>query len=333
VFRQFEPEPFAAASLGQVHRAVTKGGELVAVKVQYPAIRQAVANDFKLLRSTTLTGQVTGHLPKALLDELESGILKETDYLNEARNLEFFRAGLEPLPFVTVPKVFRELSTDRVLTMSYLEGDPALEFLAKAPARPLRDLLGTRLAELFYFQLHGLHALHADGHPGNYFFSPDGQIGLVDFGCVKHFSGSFVEMARALADRAWEKGPEQFDRLLRLIWGPEAPRNRHARRILTKAISVMEEIVPANESDPRLIDCDDSKLVESLSEVITECLRNKLTNPEFVFYMRADLGLFNLLRLLGARFDTSVIFTVRNKLALRRGTGLPACRDGAGRPA
>ena len=74
VFRQFDPKPFAAASLGQVHRAVTRKGERVAVKIQYPAIRSAIENDFKVVRSATFPGQLTGHLPTAAIDEVQRGI-------------------------------------------------------------------------------------------------------------------------------------------------------------------------------------------------------------------------------------------------------------------
>ena len=90
-FREFDPEPFAAASLGQVHRAVTFDGEKVAVKIQYPAIRSAIENDLKLLRSATLPTRVTGHVPSTLLDEIARGLLEETDYVHEAANIDYFR--------------------------------------------------------------------------------------------------------------------------------------------------------------------------------------------------------------------------------------------------
>ena len=86
MFREFDAEPFAAASLGQVHRAITFNGEKVAVKIQYPAIRSAIENDLTLLRSATLPTQLTGHVPSALLDEIARGLLEETDYLHEAAN-------------------------------------------------------------------------------------------------------------------------------------------------------------------------------------------------------------------------------------------------------
>ncbi len=181
LFREFDPEPFAAASLGQVHHATTFNGERVAVKIQYPAIRLAIENDLKLLRSATLPTKFTGHVPSSLLNEIARGLLEETDYLHEAANLNYFRNGLTGLPYVTIPRVYRELSTDRVLTMSYIEGESLGDWLKRKPSRELRDLVGMRLCETYETQLQTLNALHADQHPGNYLFQPDGRIGLVDF--------------------------------------------------------------------------------------------------------------------------------------------------------
>ncbi len=194
-FREFDAEPFAAASLGQVHRAVTFNGEKVAVKIQYPAIRSAIENDLALLRSATLPTQLTGHVPSALLDEIARGLLEETDYLHEASNLDYFREGLGGLPYVSIPQVHRELTTDRVLTMSYIEGESLAGWLRRKPSRDLRDLMGVRLCEAYETQLQRLKMVrNADQHPGNYLFQPDGRFGLVDFGCVKRVSFDVVEL-------------------------------------------------------------------------------------------------------------------------------------------
>jgi len=153
MFREFDPEPFASASLGQVHRAVNFNGEKAAVKIQYPAIRSSIESDLKLLRSAALPGRVTGHVPSALIDEIARGLLEETDYVREAGNLDYFRKGLAGLDFVTVPRVHRELSNDRVLTMSYLEGESLSDWLKRKPSQALRDLMGARLCEAYETQL------------------------------------------------------------------------------------------------------------------------------------------------------------------------------------
>src|SRR2546429_2670583 len=122
IFKEFTVEPFAAASLGQVHHAVTRKGEEVAVKIQYPGIRESIANDFKLFRAVTKPAQASGHIPRPAIDEVEQQLLAETDYRQEAKNVEFFRAHLAPLSFVKVPRVLEEYSSDKVLTMSVMRG-------------------------------------------------------------------------------------------------------------------------------------------------------------------------------------------------------------------
>ena len=135
MFRTFEAEAFAAASLGQVHRAVSKDGTRLAVKIQYPAIRSAIENDFKLLRSAALPVRLTGHISESILREVEQGILEETDYIHEGKNIDFFRQQLRPLDYVHVPLVHWDLATDRVLTMSFIPGEPLSDFLATKSLR------------------------------------------------------------------------------------------------------------------------------------------------------------------------------------------------------
>src|SRR5262249_3876544 len=139
VFREFDPEPFAAASLGQVHRAVTRAGEKVAVKIQYPAIRASIENDFRLVRSAAFPGRLTGHAPVAVFEEVRRGFLEETDYIREAKNLEFFGASLSGFAYLTVPKVYSALTTDRVLTMSFVEGLNVAAFRQTKPSQAIRD--------------------------------------------------------------------------------------------------------------------------------------------------------------------------------------------------
>jgi len=305
MFREFEPEAFAAASLGQVHRAVTKRGEPVVVKIQYPAMRTAIKNDFALVRSATLGGRLTGHIPKAVLDEVEQGVLKETDYLNEARNIEFFREKLNPLDYVRVPKVFWDLTTERVLTMSRLEGVPLSPFLACKPSAPLRNLLGRRLLELFLFQIHQVGAFHADPHPGNYLFSNEASISLVDFGCVKVFTPEFAELIHCFMERAWAKGEANYERMMRLLWGPAvSPQSAEARGILDAEIELFNVVFPPPETGRRLVAFNGRRLFELGLRIRKDCLLAKLARPEFPFYARAELGLYNYLRQLGAKFDT-----------------------------
>lgn len=213
-FARFDPKPFAAASLGQVHHAVTHGGDDVAVKIQYPGIGDAIASDFKLLRTLTLPARLSRYLTRDLLDELQTQIVAETDYVREAGNIDFFRTGLESLGFVSVPVVHRDLSGARVLTMSRLGGEHLDALLARNPPQELRDSIGANLMELYYFQLMRMQAFHADPHWGNYLFRDDGSIGLVDFGCVKYVPPRFVENLRKIFLYPGPRDSDDFRRRL-----------------------------------------------------------------------------------------------------------------------
>ncbi len=305
VFREFAPEPFAAASLGQVHRAVTKSGRSVAVKIQYPAIRSAIENDFKLLRSAALPARIARFTSEAILDELEQGILKETDYLNEGRNIEFFREALKPLPYVRVPDVIWDLTTERILTMSLVPGEPLTDFLAqRSPSQEQRNQIGARLLTLFAFQLRRIYALHADPHPGNYLIDADGTIGMVDFGCVKHFSPEFRELIRCFEARAWVKSEDQTRRMVQLIWGSriwEQP--QLARRLLKATLDFYETLFPSGPA--ARVDFGDGKVLKTMTRVWRESAGHRAVNPEYVFYGRAELGLYNVLHQLRSKIDTA----------------------------
>jgi hypothetical protein len=300
IFREFDPEPFAAASLGQVHRAITRDGEKVAVKIQYPSIRAAIENDFKLLRSASLPGRIAGYVPAALVDEIQRGILEETDYLHEADNLEYFHSGLGHLTYLSIPLVHRKFTTDRVLTMSYLEGESFDDFLQRRPSAALRDLVGQRLVEMYYHQLQQLKAVHADHHPGNYLFHPDGRIGLVDFGCVKRID--IAPIVEAYRLRSWHESEAEQRWVLALIFGPRVPLAR-ARHFIPTMDRYAQALFPSGPS--AVLDYRDPKLGETIRSHSEGVLRHKLVAPEFAFLSRAEMGLYHLLRRLGARVNLS----------------------------
>jgi predicted unusual protein kinase regulating ubiquinone biosynthesis (AarF/ABC1/UbiB family) len=310
LFREFDPEPFAAASLGQVHRALTRKGEKVAVKIQYPAIRSAIENDFKVVRSATFAPQLTGHLPTAAIDEVQRGIMEETDYVNEAKNLNYFREQLKEIKWVTVPRVYEELSSDRTLTMSFIDGRTLPGFLETKPSQQVRDLVGARLVELFEIQIRRLKALHADPHPGNYLFQPDGSIGMIDFGCVKRFTLDWRELMRFYNEWGWRENEAAERRFLKIVCGPKAPYEK-ARKIMPALEEWLQLQHPRGSGDhffgqkmePAL-----KKRMESARDRTARIIfQNKLIEPEYAFLSRADIGLYFLLEQLGAVVNVSEV--------------------------
>jgi predicted unusual protein kinase regulating ubiquinone biosynthesis (AarF/ABC1/UbiB family) len=189
LFAEFTSEPLAAASIGQVHRAVLNDGREVAVKIQYPGVAEAIRADLAntelvatfMRFATSASGLVFD--PRTLARELTARISEEVDYRREADTIERFSDLYRGHPFVCVPDVVPELSTDRVLTMTYLDGmDWAA---AQQTDQDLKNIWAEVITRFSTGNFRHANLLHADPHPGNYRFHPDGTVGFVDFGCVK----------------------------------------------------------------------------------------------------------------------------------------------------
>ena len=315
IFKKFEMEPFAAASLGQVHHAVTREGEKVAVKVQYPGIRESMANDFKIFRTVSKPIQASGHFPKTAIDEVEQQLLAETDYRREAQNIEFFTKALTPLPYVEVPKVFAGYSSDKVLTMSLMRGHHLDDFLASRPSQKLRNELGTRLFDLFYFQVLQIGTLHADPHWGNYLFTDDGRISLVDFGCVKQLQPATVDYLHSAFLYSGSIHSADFSRLLETYYRAVGVKLLPAtRRALIKfAANFYRKVYPPGPGNEKPFDFGDSAFLSDYLNESKNLLRTKGVLPELIFMARAEMGLYQTLHRLKARVHTSRI--VRKYLA------------------
>ena len=180
-FAAFDEEPAAAASIGQVHRAEWSDGRPVAVKIQYPGVREALAGDVQALaltlRLTTLIARGLALPP--LVGELRTRLAEELDYAREGRTQTTFAAAYAGDDEVVVPAVV--LATSRVLVTDWLEGEP-LARVAISGTQADRDRLGTLYQRFFLTGPDRAHMLHTDPHPGNFRLTPDGRLGVLDFG-------------------------------------------------------------------------------------------------------------------------------------------------------
>src|SRR5438874_8803184 len=309
IFKQFTAEPFAAASLGQVHHAIACEGQRVAVKIQYPGIRRAIENDFRLFRTFSKPAQASGHIPKSAIDEIEEQIIAETDYQREADNIEFLADRLAPLSFVRVPRVFREYSSDKVLTMSLMTGRHLEDFLAQRPSQKLRDQLGAHLFELFHFQVYKVEALHADPHWGNYLFNDEAGISLVDFGCVKYLSSETVAYLRRVFLYPGASASSEFRRLLEGHYAIEGKKLPAATRraLINFAENFYRKVYPPQPDEDHLFDFSDAIFLRDFLRESKNLFRTKGVITEFIFMARAEMGLYQTLHRLRARVHTSDI--------------------------
>ncbi|HXH25033.1 MAG TPA: AarF/ABC1/UbiB kinase family protein, partial [Vicinamibacterales bacterium] len=222
VFRRFEREPFAAASIGQVHRARLRDGTGVAVKVQYPGVREAIAHDLaNVAMLVGMAGVVSPGLDAGpIVRDLKDGILGELDYRREAANQRRFSEEFLGHAFIRIPRVFAEYSTDRVLTQELLRGKPFAAALAWPEAA--RQRLGEVIFRYAFGSIYRYGLFNGDPHPGNYVLLDDGAVGFVDYGCVAEFTpemiAGFVRVIHALlADDhdAWRAAVEDIGILRR----------------------------------------------------------------------------------------------------------------------
>ena len=196
LFDDFETSAFAAASLGQVHRARLKGsGKKVAVKIQYPNIGRTIRDDFKTMKAVALPMRLTSAWDNLLEqgEDIQHMLDLETDYEQEAENLSVARRLFTEDEGIIVPEVIPELYTKRVLPMEYIDGVHLDAFLESNPSQALRDEFGAKIVRSTFRIGFGGDMLYADPHPGNYFFMSDGRLGLIDFGCCRHYSQDEME--------------------------------------------------------------------------------------------------------------------------------------------
>ena len=196
-FREFDRDAAAAASLGQVHRGIDQEGRLLACKIQYPDMGSAVEADLKQLKlAFSLYRRYDSTIdPVNIHKELSERLREELDYQREGKNLLLYQYMLEKEEGVTVPDLYQNLSTGRLLTMSWLDGDPLMNLLEKDIS--VRNEVARNMFRAWYVPLYRFGVLHGDPHLGNYTVREDCSLNLLDFGCVRIFRPSFV---RAVID-------------------------------------------------------------------------------------------------------------------------------------
>lgn len=308
-FQDFNLKASHAASLGQVHKATNLNGDYIAVKLQYADMENAVKIDLKQLNTIL---DIYHSFNKSLdtqdiTEEIHDRLYEELDYILEAQNLEEFRKIFnEQLDFVIVPKTYPELSTKRLLTMEWIEGTPALDYVAH-PA-DFRNTLGKNLFLTWYWPLYRFGVLHGDPHPGNYLVLKDERISLLDFGCVRRFDKPFlqavIDLYRALKDDKPDLAVDAYKR-----WG--------FNNISNELINVLNQwakllYAPLLEDKIRPIqDTNNGKKSWEIARNVHKQLHNLggIRPPrEFVFMDRAAVGIGSVLMRIGAEQNWHKLF-------------------------
>jgi predicted unusual protein kinase regulating ubiquinone biosynthesis (AarF/ABC1/UbiB family) len=301
-FRSFNPLPFAAASLGQVHEAVTQDGETVAVKIQYPGMSETVRSDLRLLR------QAMRFLPQAeryhgLLAEVEERLLEECDYSREAQSLRWFAQRLN-VEGVQVPRLFDHLSGQSVLTTERLFGLHLEPWLATHPSQQERDAAGQRLQDVFALCFRKLGRIHGDPNPGNMLFEPGGRLEVLDFGCTRWIPPDYQSLARRLMQVAIDNDDMAASDIYREMGLFTHVDEAQALRLEREALKPFRDwvAIPLRAScfdfgaDPGFVARGRACFVAMLRDHALVGIR-----PEFILVKRTIYGLYRVFDRLGAR--------------------------------
>ncbi len=214
LFDTFSKNAINAASIGQVHKA-TKGDKTFAVKIQYPGVADSVSSDLKLVKPFALKLlNMNGAELDIYMQEVESKLIEETNYNLELQRSEEISEACAKLNNLNFPKYYSELSSERILTMDWLEGKHLKEFMETNPPDDVRNSIGQALWDFYQYQVHYLKQVHADPHPGNFLFKEDGTLGIIDFGCVKVIPEDFYEVNFKFHDKVILENDELFEELL-----------------------------------------------------------------------------------------------------------------------
>ncbi|HEY5338562.1 MAG TPA: AarF/ABC1/UbiB kinase family protein [Rhizomicrobium sp.] len=308
-FKSFDKDAAAAASLGQVHRAIAKDGTRLACKLQYPAMDAAVDSDVRQLKAALRFQRgFDGTIDTTEFgEEIAARLAEELDYAREAAHMKLYTIMLKDRSDIAVPEPVMALSTKRLLTMTWMDGKPIADFeKAKLEAR---NAISTALFKAWWSPFARFGVIHGDPHLGNYAVNADGGINLLDYGCVRTFTPKFVDgviglyralqtkddaaAARAYALWGFAKITPQMVKVLNMwagfIFAP----------LLDNRVRVVDDGVPAAEYGMKQA----NEVHEKLKEI------GGIRPPrEFVFMDRAAIGLGGALIRLGARLNFHKLF-------------------------
>ncbi|MBW8523876.1 AarF/ABC1/UbiB kinase family protein [Chryseobacterium chendengshani] len=308
IFDDFSVESVNAASIGQVHKAKKDGKEL-AVKIQYPGVRESISTDLKMVKPIAMRMfNIKKEGSEKYFEEVEEKLFEETDYILELKRSQIFSKSCEHLPNLKFPNYYPELSSEKILSMDWMNGLHFSEFSAKNNSQQTLDLLGQTLWDFYMYQLHILRKLHADPHPGNFLVSDENELLVIDFGCIKEIPEDFYIPYFELADQKNLRNPDFFEKKLyelEILTNDDSPEEKV---FFTKLFFEMLELFtrPFNAVE---FDFSDESFFQEIADLgqryakVSE-IRTMNTNRgsrHFIYMNRTFFGLYNMMHDLKAK--------------------------------
>jgi predicted unusual protein kinase regulating ubiquinone biosynthesis (AarF/ABC1/UbiB family) len=306
VFSKFNPNAHKAASMGQVHLA-EKDGKRLAVKIQYPGVADSVKSDLNMVKGIAprIMNTPLSEL-QPYFEEIEARLLDEADYKLELKNSLAFKNECKDLKGILFPEYFPELSSDRVITMEWMDGLHLKEFLETQPSDEIRHKAAKAIWDFYEFQIHVLRKVNADPHPGNFLFRPDGTVVVLDFGCTKVLSDQLYNDYFTLAEPyLFDDKSRARETLFRLqILRPTDGEQKIAYLTGLFAKLITEISRPYHQG---MFDFNDELYYENFGNIALEIsrLRELRGSKEFLFLNRTYYGLFTMFKELDVELETA----------------------------
>ena len=317
IFKRFTKQAVNAASIGQVHKGSINGKDY-AIKLQYPGVADSLKSDINMVAPMAI--KMFG-LKKSevatYMEEVESKLLEETNYEQEMSNSHRIISQCGSLKNVVFPEFMPKLSGKRVITMSWIDGQGLADWIKTDPSQKQLNKMGQALWDFYQYQIHELRFMHADPHPGNFIVTPKGDLGVIDFGCIKEIPSDFYKSYIKLLQYGNEMGSKEFrSALIELgLYNPSAPSKE--RQLILSTFPEMFELV----GRPLLQDSFDFSSDDYFKEIYQkgEALSRNSDmrglsaqgSKHFIYFNRTYFGLYQLLNQLKANINTSNVVMKR----------------------
>jgi predicted unusual protein kinase regulating ubiquinone biosynthesis (AarF/ABC1/UbiB family) len=311
IYDTFSPNSINAASIGQVHLA-TKSGKKLAVKIQYPGVADSISSDLALVKPiATRMFNLKGKDSEKYFKEVENKLIEETDYVLELKQSQEMSALCSKIEYLRFPNYYPEWSTEKILTMDWMDGKHLSEFAILNKDRQKGDKVGQVLWDFYMYQMHELKSIHADPHPGNFLVDEDSNLIAIDFGCIKQVPDEFYIPYFELAKPEVLNNPELFNQkmyeleILRLDDSEEEI--VYFKDVFYKLLSLFTKPFHADFFD--FSDEDFFGAIAKMGEDFSKDTKLRKMNgnrgsKHFLYINRTFFGLYNLLHDLKARVKT-----------------------------
>jgi predicted unusual protein kinase regulating ubiquinone biosynthesis (AarF/ABC1/UbiB family) len=313
LFDSFSLQANNAASIGQVHQAKLDGKKL-AVKIQYPGIGQSIESDLKIVKPIAKRMfQISEKEMMKYLAEVQEKLLEETDYEVELERSVEISEACNDIPNLFFPHYYPELSSKKILTMDWLKGDHLDKFLKKNPSQEVRNQIGQALWDFYSFQIHHLKTVHADPHPGNFLFTEDGKVGIIDFGCVKVLPVDFYHYYFSLILPETQNNKKVLNKVMTELEMVFDTDTESTKKIFTEAFQKMTNLLslPFHGETFNFGNKDYIDQIYQMSEELSqqpELRKSKEArgSRHMLYINRTYFGLYTILHELGADIKTGI---------------------------